>query len=86
MAVLSQETSYDDFKKAYCEEQLDRQVLWILKQIPELDFEDKSKKTKPKISESERSRVSFDCGKTGFCISMFFVMLNKVLMKAMGNA
>lgn len=54
-------------------------MLWILKKIPELDFEDKKAKGKGQVDEKERSKVSFECGKTGFYISLFFVHFNKTL-------
>lgn len=80
MALLSKKVDYKVFKEAYCDEQLDRQVLWILKKIPELDFENKKIKGRGMgVKEEERSKVSFECGKTGFFISVFFVHLNKTL-------
>jgi hypothetical protein len=45
---------------------LDRQVLWILKEVPELDFENKKLKNKGKIDEKQRILTCFECGKTGF--------------------
>jgi len=75
--------SHTDFLKAYLEEQLDRQVLWILKKIPELDFEEKKKRRgQIKVDENLRSKVSFECGKTGFYITLFFVHLLKTLKNA----
>ena len=80
MALLSKKVDYTKFKEAYCDELLDRQVLWILKKIPELDFENKKLKGMGMgVKEEERSKVSFECGKTGFFISVFFVRLNSVL-------
>lgn len=37
--ILANKFEYSEFIEAYAEEQLDRQVLWILMDIPELDFE-----------------------------------------------
>lgn len=58
-ATLSHKHKYQDFSEKYVEEQLDRQVLWIIKEIPELDFENKKLKNKGKVNEKERSSVSF---------------------------
>lgn len=85
MALLSKKVDYNAFKGAYCDEQLDRQVLWILKQIPELDFENKKIKGKGNVKESERGRVSFECGKTGFFISLFFVHLQRTFANVCGE-
>lgn len=86
MALFSKKVSYQDFKGAYCDEQLDRQVLWILKKIPELDFENKKLKGKGMgVKEEERSKISFECGKTGFFLSVFFVKLHNTLERVGGQ-
>jgi len=33
---------------------MDRQILWMLKKLPELDFQNKKLKNKGKVSESKR--------------------------------
>ena len=87
MALFAKKVAYKDFKGAYCDEQLDRQVLWILKKIPELDFENKKLKGKSMgVKEEERSKISFECGKTGFYLSVFFVKLNATLENVGGQA
>ena len=54
-----------------------------MKKIPELDFEEKKKrKGQMKVDENLRSKVSFECGKTGFYITLFFVHLLKTLKSA----
>lgn len=54
-----------------------------MKKIPELDFEEKKKrKGQMKVDETQRSKVSFECGKTGFYITLFFVHLLKTLKNA----
>ena len=87
MALFSKNVDYKAFKEAYCDEQLDRQVFWILKKIPELDFENKKIKGRAMgVKEGERSKVSFECGKTGFFISVFFVKLNEAFQRVGGYA
>ena len=44
--TLSNKYKYDDIIEPYIDEQLDRQVFWILNEIPELDFEAKKMKGK----------------------------------------
>jgi hypothetical protein len=84
---LSKKVDYNAFKEAYCDEQLDRQVIWILKKIPELDFENKKIKGRGMgVKEEERSKVSFECGKTGFFLSVLFTKLNSTLQKVGGQA
>jgi hypothetical protein len=48
----------------------------MLKEIPELDFENKKLQNKGKVDEKERIKVCFECGKTGFMLNMFFKHLN----------
>jgi hypothetical protein len=79
---------HKQFLSAYTDEQLDRQVLWILKEIPDLDFEAKrSKKNKNagKVDESQRAKVSFECGKTGFYLTLCFHHINNLLAKLTGS-
>jgi len=61
-------------------------VLWILKKIPELDFENKKLKGKGMVNESERSKISFECGKTGFYLTLFFHSLKKTISKVLGES
>ena len=37
--ILTNNFEYQKFIEAYLEEQLDRQIFWVLNDIPELDFE-----------------------------------------------
>ena len=76
-AILSDKTDFSQFMEAYCSEQLDRQALWIILAVPELDFENKAifKKNEKKINEKERAAVTFKAGETGFRITMFFHFL-----------
>lgn len=60
--------------------------MWILKEIPELDFENKKINKISKVNEKDRSRVSFECGKTGFYLTLFFHHLNQVISKATGGS
>lgn len=51
---VSQKFKFDDILPAYLDEQLDRQVFWILKAIPELDHTDEKNKDKDLIVEEKR--------------------------------
>jgi hypothetical protein len=65
----------------YLDEQLDRQVFWILKEIPELDHEDEKYKDKDVILEDARSEACFKTGLSGFHITLFFYYFNKIVME-----
>jgi hypothetical protein len=80
-STLSSKYSYKDIMDAYIEEQLDRQVFWMLKEIPELDFENKKIKNLGKVDEKARIKVCFECGKTGFYLNLFFLHLNNTIQK-----
>jgi len=64
---------------------MDRQVLWMLKEIPELDFENKKFKGKQKVNEEQRNKICFECGKTGFFFSLFFKTLNDTIQSVSGT-
>jgi hypothetical protein len=83
--LFGSNVDHKEFMKCYTDEQMDRQVLWILKKIPELDFENKKLQNHGKVDEKERSLVSFECGKTGFHLSLFFHHLKATLEKVAGK-
>lgn len=58
----------------------------MLKELPELDFENKKIKNKGKVDEKERIKVCFECGKTGFYLNLFFLHLNNAIEKVTGAA
>ena len=60
---------------------MDRQVYWILKEIPELDHTDEKYKDKEVFVEESRSEVCFKTGMSGFHITLFFHYLNKIVME-----
>jgi hypothetical protein len=55
LLYVSRKTQFHDVIMAYAQEQLDRQVFWLLKEIPELGDE----KLKGKILPEQRVRISF---------------------------
>lgn len=64
---------------------MDRQVFWILKEIPELDHTDPKYKDKELVVEEARSEVCFKTGISGFHITLFFYNLNKMITEAEGK-
>ncbi len=64
---------------------MDRQVFWILKEIPELDHTDPKNKDKEVVVEEARSEVCFKTGISGFHITLFFYYFNKQIMEANGK-
>ena len=83
--TVSQKYKYDDIKHFYVEEQLDRQVFWMIQEIPELDFENKNIKNRGKVSEEKRNQVCFECGRKGFGVTLFYYFLNKTIEKVTGS-
>ncbi len=69
MAILSVVDShkFSDVAEAYFQEQLDRQVLWILKAVPELLDESIQEDV-----DKERARVVFKSQMTSFHIFCFY--------------
>jgi len=85
MVTVSQKYKIEDVLPAYLEEQLDRQVFWILREIPELDHEDVKYKDKEVIVEEEKSETCFKTGLVGFHITLFFNQFNKMVMEKGGK-
>jgi hypothetical protein len=83
--TVSNKYTLGDILPLYSEEQLDRQVLWILKEIPELDHTDAKYKNKDVGDEDERSEVCFKTGLTGFQITMLYHAFNKQLVEREGK-
>ena len=81
-SLMSQKYTFEDIKLAYTEEQLDRQVFWMLQHVPELDFQNKKIKNKGKVKENKRMEVCFETGKVGAQITSFFHHMNNVLQSS----
>ena len=64
---------------------MDRQVYWILKEIPELDHTDPKYKDKELVVEEARSEVCFKTGISGFHITLFFYYFNKMIIERGGK-
>lgn len=56
-------------------------MFWLLRTIPELDFEDKRYKKVGKVDEKERNKVCFNHEKTSYFLYLFFHHLNKTFEK-----
>jgi hypothetical protein len=54
---MSNKIGYQDIVTEYVDEQLDRQVFWWVKALPEIDFTDP--KNKSKVDEKKRLEVTF---------------------------
>lgn len=77
LVTVSQKFKIEDVLPAYLEEQMDRQVFWILREIPELDHTDPKYKDKDLVVEEARAEACFKTGIAGFHITLFFYYLNK---------
>lgn len=65
---------------------MDRQVLWWLKELPELDFQNKkAQRLDSKTSDEDRLKICFECGKTSFFLNMLFNSLNTTIKKVTGK-
>ena len=60
------------------EEQLDRQVFWIVEKVPELDHTSYRYKDKPIVVEENRSEVCFKTGLSGFHFTIIVHELSKI--------
>lgn len=72
---MSRQYKLSDVLNAYVEEQLDRQVMWIINKIPELDHTNYSHKDKNIIMEESRSEVCFKVSLTGNHLTLIFYEL-----------
>ena len=85
LVTVSQKYKFEDVLPAYLEEQMDRQVFWMLREIPELDHTDEKYKDKEVVMEEARSEVCFKTGVAGFHITLFFFQLNKMVIEKGGK-
>eukprot|EP00824_Muranothrix_gubernata_P024053 TRINITY_DN67_c0_g1_i1.p1 TRINITY_DN67_c0_g1~~TRINITY_DN67_c0_g1_i1.p1 ORF type:complete len:995 (-),score=204.69 TRINITY_DN67_c0_g1_i1:1224-3914(-) len=67
MMTVSKKVSWKDVIGPYLGEQMDRQVFWMLKEIPELEKEQDEMDL-----DEDRDKISFQTGKVGFFITMFY--------------
>mmetsp|Transcript_34673 Transcript_34673/g.53119 ORF Transcript_34673/g.53119 Transcript_34673/m.53119 type:complete len:394 (-) Transcript_34673:2675-3856(-) len=84
-SLMSSKFVFEDIKQAYVDEQMDRQVLWMIREIPELDFENKKFKGKQTVDEKKRNEVCFEVGKTSFYFSLFFQTLSNTIEQVVGG-
>lgn len=78
MITVSTKFMWKDIVTAYLGEQMDRQVFWILKDVPELEKDD------PNIDE-ERIDVTYKSGEVGFAITMFYSFFIGKILKQDAN-
>lgn len=69
-AIVSDKYTLEEVLNLYLEEQLDRQIFWIVEKIPELDHTNYTHKNKNIIVEENRSEVCFKTGLTGFHLTL----------------
>jgi len=85
-ATLSSKYRFADLLKPYLEERLDRSVFWMLREMPELDFENQKLKNRGKVDEKQRMKVCFTTAKTSFHLDLFFLHLNNTIEKRAGSS
>ena len=71
--TLTEKFSWEDLREAFLGEQFDRQIFWILKQIPEL--EEMAEKGKLEFDE-EKIEAAYKSSVTGFRIIMLLKAYN----------
>jgi len=75
--TISKKFKWKDVIGAYLEEQMDRQVFWILKDIPELE-----KMEKDTDIDDDRINVSFRSTMVGFHLTLFYsVFMSKIVQR-----
>lgn len=74
MASVSDKYRLNDILGVYTQEQLERQIFWILKDLPQLEEE------KAEYDE-HLSEVSFKSGMVGFHITLFFESWNRIILE-----
>ena len=75
-SLVSEKYSFKDIVPAYFEEQLDRQVFWILLKVPELDD---PKSNRNVTLDVHRVEISFTSQIVGYLLVSFFHDYRKVL-------
>ena len=79
LLTVSKAYKWEHLKEAYLSEQMDRQVFWILKEIPELEKEDGT------IIEDARIEASFKITIVGYRITMLLKLLNSEIIEKNGK-
>lgn len=75
--TLTDKYHWEDIKDAFLEEQMDRQIFWILKQFPEMEKDEEKKKLE---FTQEKIEASFKATEVGFRIVMFLKAFNSDLI------
>jgi ubiquitin-protein ligase len=79
LLCVSEKYTWNDLKESYLLEQLDRQVFWILQEIPDLDKVDSPDLEDAKIEASFKSTV------VGFRITMLMKLINTEILEKNGK-
>ncbi|CAI2362392.1 unnamed protein product [Moneuplotes crassus] len=77
--TISKKYFWEDLKEAYLGEQLDRQILWIIREIPNLE------KIKDSELEDAKLEASFKSTIVGFRITMLFKLFNTEIIEKTGK-
>lgn len=77
--TVSKKYKWDDLKEAYLNEQLDRQVFWVLQEVPQLDKIDGAGLEDAKIEASFKSTI------IGYRITMLMKQLNTEIFEHYGK-
>lgn len=72
--LFSKEYNFNDIIEAYFEEQLDRQVFWILNKIPELEDDSNTM-----VIDANRVEVTFTSQIISYRLTMFYHDYNKII-------
>lgn len=76
--LISSKYSFNDLKEPYFEESLDRQVLWMLRKVPELENEGQ-------VIEENRLKVTFNCSLESYLINSLIYIYEKNIKENYGN-
>jgi len=71
-SMMSNQYRWSDLRDFYVVEQLDRQVLWLLREIPELELSEFNE------FDAVRAKASFTVGKVGFRYCSFMSHMSRL--------
>lgn len=77
--MMSDKYRWEDIRDLYVVEQLDRQVLWLLREIPELELSEFNE------FDTVRAKASFTVGKVGFKYCSFMSHMSRLAKPVTGT-
>jgi hypothetical protein len=80
--TVSKKFTWKQFIESYVQEQMDRQVFWMINEIPELKNIDTDEKSEV---DKHRAEVAFKTGIVGFHITLFFNAFNSLILESSGD-